>query len=197
MEADIIQIRIFLFISKSLISLHLNTKLMIDISKVRIVPDFPSEGVKFYDITTVLNDVDEYKKIFGALLDEAKKMKPDIVVALESRGYYFGPSLALALDVPFAPIRKKGKLPYDTYSESYDLEYGQATIEIHTDAIKPHQSVLLFDDILATGGTAAAAINLINHFEPKNISLLFFMELAFLQGRKKVEGYNMVTLATV
>ena len=117
---------------------------MIDISKVRIVPDFPTQGIQFYDITTILNDAEEFQKIFSFLLEEAKKMNPDIIVALESRGYYFGPALALALQIPFAPIRKKGKLPFSTYQESYALEYGNATIEIHTDAIKPNQSVLLF-----------------------------------------------------
>lgn len=170
---------------------------MIDISKVRVVPDFPSPGIKFYDITTVLNDPEEYQKIFSLLLEEAKKIKPDVVVALESRGYYFGPSLALALNVPFAPIRKKGKLPFDTYSETYDLEYGEASIEIHTDALKPRQSVLLFDDILATGGTARAAVKLIQHFDPREITALFFMELTALEGRKKLEGYPVITLASV
>jgi adenine phosphoribosyltransferase len=170
---------------------------MIDISKVRIVPDFPSKGIQFYDITTVLNDAEEFQKIFNLLLEEAKKINPDIIVALESRGYYFGPALALAMNIPFAPIRKKGKLPYATFQESYDLEYGNATIEIHTDAIKPNQSVLLFDDILATGGTAGAAIKLVKKFNPKNISLLFFMELGFLNGRKHLESYPTVSLATV
>lgn len=170
---------------------------MTDISKVRIVPDFPSKGIQFYDITTILNEIDEYKRIFGLLLDEAKKMKPDVVVALESRGYYFGPGLALALNVPFVPIRKEGKLPFSTFKESYNLEYGNASIEIHTDALKPHQNVLLFDDILATGGTASAAIRLINHFDPVKISLLFFLELKELQGARLLNGFDYVSLATV
>lgn len=170
---------------------------MTDISKVRIVPDFPSKGVQFYDITTILNDIDEYKRIFNLLLDEAKKVNPDVIVALESRGYYFGPAMALALNIPFVPIRKAGKLPFSTYKESYDLEYGNATIEIHTDALKQHQSVLLFDDILATGGTALAAINLVKHFNPNKISLLFFLELKDLNGKEKLKGYDYVSLAAV
>lgn len=170
---------------------------MTDISKVRIVPDFPSKGVQFYDITTILNDIDEYKRIFNLLLDEAKKVNPDVIVALESRGYYFGPAMALALNIPFVPIRKAGKLPFSTYKESYDLEYGNATIEIHTDALKQHQSVLLFDDILATGGTALAAINLVKHFDPNKISLLFFLELKDLNGKEKLKGYDYVSLAAV
>ncbi|MDR3047652.1 MAG: adenine phosphoribosyltransferase [Bacteroidales bacterium] len=170
---------------------------MIDINKVRIVPNFPSEGIQFYDITTILNDAEEYQRVFNVLLEEAKKSNPGVIVALESRGYYFGPAIALALKIPFVPIRKKGKLPFATYSESYDLEYGQATIEIHTDALKLNKNVLLFDDILATGGTAAAAVKLINHFEPNKVSALFFMELAALHGREKLKGLDVASLLTV
>jgi len=170
---------------------------MIDIGKVRIVPDFPSKGIQFYDITTVLNDADEYQRIFNLLLEEAKKVQPDVIVALESRGYYFGPALALALHIPFVPIRKKGKLPFSTYSESYDLEYGKAEIEIHTDALKANQRVLLFDDILATGGTALAAIRLISRFNPQSIATLFFMELEALKGKEKLKGYDYTSLAVI
>ena len=170
---------------------------MIDIGKVRIVPDFPTKGIQFYDITTVLNDSDEYQRIFNLLLEEAKKVNPDVIVALESRGYYFGPAIALALHIPFVPVRKKGKLPFSTYSESYDLEYGKATIEIHTDALKPNQKVLLFDDILATGGTALAALKLINRFHPQSVSTLFFMELKALQGKEKLKGYHYTSLLVV
>lgn len=171
---------------------------MIDRNKIRIVPDFPTEGIQFYDITTVLADPVEFRNVIDALLDEAKKMKPDVVVALEARGYFFAPTLALALDVPFVPIRKKGKLPFHTYQESYDLEYGKASIEIHDDAIKPHSRVLLFDDVLATGGTAKAAVNLINHFEPEEITALFYIELETLRGRDKLEKIkNMVSLVKV
>lgn len=170
---------------------------MVDTGKVRIVSDFPEKGIQFYDITTILNDAAEFRKVIDQLLQEAKKISPDVIVALESRGFYFGPPLALALNIPFVPIRKKGKLPFKTYSEEYGLEYGNAAIEIHADAMKLNQSVLLVDDVLATGGTAKAAINLINHFEPKKISTLFFLELEALHGRDKLAGYDVVSLATV
>lgn len=166
---------------------------MIDINKVRIVNDFPIPGIKFYDITTILNDPTEFQTIFNTLLVEAKKMRPDVIVALEARGYFFAPALALALHIPFAPIRKKGKLPYKTYQANYQLEYGIATIEMHTDAIKTHQRVLLFDDVLATGGTCNAAINLLNNFNPKAISVLFFMELEALKGRAQIHGVEQIT----
>lgn len=170
---------------------------MVDISKVRIVNDFPIAGIKFYDITTVMNDAAEFQKVFNSLLEEAKKFNPEVIVALETRGYYFGPSLALALGVPFVPIRKEGKLPYDVFREDYTLEYGVATIEIHQDAIKPNQRVLIFDDILATGGTATAAIKLVQNFNPAAVSVMFFMEIAALGGRKRLNGVDVRSLATV
>jgi adenine phosphoribosyltransferase len=171
---------------------------MVDSNKIRIVPDFPTEGIKFYDITTVLGDPTEFQNVFRALLAEAKKINPDVIVALEARGYFFAPALALELKIPFAPIRKKGKLPFVTYMETYDLEYGQASIEIHNDAIKPHSRVLLFDDVLATGGTAKAAVNLINHFDPQEITALFYVELPELNGREKLkEVNNIVSLIRV
>jgi adenine phosphoribosyltransferase len=170
---------------------------MIDINKIRVVQDFPTPGIKFFDITTILNDAVEYQNVFNELLERAKAYQPDVVIGLEARGYYFAPALALALKVPFAPIRKKGKLPYKTYCESYDLEYGSASIEIHQDAFPNHQKVLLFDDILATGGTAQASIKLIKKFEPTHINTLFLMELSFLNGREKLQGVDIESLITV
>lgn len=170
---------------------------MIDINKIRVVQDFPTPGIKFFDITTILNDAVEYQNVFNELLERAKAYQPDVVIGLEARGYYFAPALALALKVPFAPIRKKGKLPYKTYCESYDLEYGSASIEIHQDAFPHHQKVLLFDDILATGGTAQAAIHLIEKFEPTHINTLFLMELSFLNGRDKLKGIDIESLIIV
>ncbi|MDL2308485.1 adenine phosphoribosyltransferase [Bacteroidales bacterium OttesenSCG-928-B11] len=170
---------------------------MVDSSKIRVVPDFPTEGIKFYDITTILNDPTEFQNVFQALLTEAKKMNPEVIIALEARGYFFAPAIALALNIPFVPVRKKGKLPFHTFQETYDLEYGQASIEIHNDAIRPHSRILLFDDVLATGGTAQAAIKLLNHFEPKDISALFYIELPALHGREKLTGVeNIVSLIT-
>lgn len=170
---------------------------MIDINKIRIVPDFPTEGIKFYDITTVLSDPAEFQHVFEALLSETKRMNPDVIVALEARGFFFAPALALALHLPFVPIRKRGKLPFHTYQETYALEYGQASIEIHNDAIQPGSRVLLFDDVLATGGTAKAAVNLINHFDPEEIMALFFIELEALHGREKLNMENIVSLVKV
>lgn len=170
---------------------------MIDINKIRVVQDFPTPGIKFFDITTILNDAVEYQNVFNELLQKAKIYQPDVVVGLEARGYYFAPALALELKVPFAPIRKKGKLPYKTYCESYDLEYGSASIEIHQDAFLKNQKVLLFDDILATGGTAQAAIHLIEKFEPTHINALFLMELSFLNGRDKLKGIDVESLIIV
>ena len=170
---------------------------MFDIAKIRTVEDFPKPGIKFFDITTVLNDAEAFQKLFQELLEKARTMKPDVIAALEARGYIFAPALALALHIPFVPIRKKGKLPYKTFSEQYDLEYGTATIEVHQDAIQPHQRILICDDILATGGTAAAAAKLMQHFSPQHIEFLFLMELAFLNGREKIAEYSTESLIII
>ena len=158
---------------------------MLDTSKIRVIPDFPKKGIQFLDITTIMNNADYFQEVFNMLLDMAKEVKPDVVVGMEARGYFFAPALALALHVPFVPIRKAGKLPYTTYRETYQLEYGEASVEVHTDAMKENQRVLIFDDILATGGTAAAAINLVKHFKPSFIATHFLMEIQALNGRDK------------
>ena len=170
---------------------------MFDISKIRTVDDFPKKGIKFFDITTVLNDAGSFQELFNELLEIARAKQPDVIVALEARGYLFAPALALALKLPFVPIRKKGKLPYKTFAEPYDLEYGRETIEIHQDAINPHQRILIFDDILATGGTAAAAAKLMQHFDPENVDFLFLMELSFLKGRTLISEFGAKSLIIV
>jgi len=170
---------------------------MFDISKIRTVEDFPKKGIKFFDITTVLNDAEAFQELFQALLEKARALNPDVITALEARGYFFAPALALALNIPFVPIRKKGKLPYKTFTEQYELEYGHEAIEVHQDAIKPEQRILIFDDILATGGTAAAAAKLMIHFQPKNINFLFLMELSFLNGRNLITDFYIDSLITV
>lgn len=167
---------------------------MFDIAKLRIVNDFPKEGIKFYDITTVLNDTASFQELFNALLEKARALKPDVIAALEARGFIFAPALALALNIPFVPIRKKRRLPYKTYAEQYDLEYGTETIEIHQDAIKPDQRILIFDDVLATGGTAAASARLMRHFSPQNIDFLFLLELSFLKGREQIAAFQVDSL---
>ena len=170
---------------------------MIIKDKIRVVPDFPTPGIQFYDITTLLNDAEAFRETIDAMLLIVKKYNPDVVVALESRGFFFGPVIAYELGIPFVPVRKKGKLPYNTFQETYLLEYGSATMEIHTDAMAENQNVLIIDDVLATGGSMAAAINLVNHFHPKNIHLLFLMELKALKGRKKLSKYSIDSLLIV
>jgi adenine phosphoribosyltransferase len=165
--------------------------------KIRVVPDFPTPGIQFYDITTLLNDPQAYRETIDTMVQIAKKFEPDVVVALESRGFFFGTNLAFQLGVPFVPVRKKGKLPFKTYQETYLLEYGSATMEIHTDAMAENQKVLIIDDVLATGGSMTAAVNLVNHFHPKDIHLLFLMELEALKGRKRLSKYSIDSLLTV
>ena len=172
-------------------------KVMIIKEKIRVVPDFPTPGIQFYDITTLLNDPQAYRETIDTMVQIARKFNPDVVVALESRGFFFGTNLALQLGVPFVPVRKKGKLPFKTYQETYLLEYGSATMEIHTDAMAENQNVLIIDDVLATGGSMTAAVNLVNHFHPKEIHLLFLMELEALKGRKKLSKYSIDSLLTV
>ena len=159
---------------------------MLDTSKIRVIPDFPKKGIQFLDITTIMNNADYFQEVFNMLLDMAKEVKPDVIVGLEARGYFFAPALALALHVPFVPIRKAGKLPYSTYKATYQLEYGEASIEVHTDAMKENQRVLIFDDILTTGGTAAAAIDLVRKFNPTFVATHFLMEIQALKGREKI-----------
>ena len=167
---------------------------MIDINKIRVVQDFPTPGIKFFDITTILNDAVEYQNVFNELLQKAKTYQPDVIVGLEARGYYFAPALALALKVPFAPIRKKGKLPRETVSVSYDLEYGSAEIEMHKDSIKPGQKVVIVDDLIATGGTIEAAIKLVEQLGGEVVKVVFLMELAGLKGRERLNGYDVASV---
>jgi len=158
---------------------------------LRHVPDFPKKGIDFIDITTVLQDrnalqqsIDEMKKLAAELGDF------DMIVGPESRGFIFGAPLAYAMNKGFAPIRKKGKLPYKTVSIQYQLEYGTDELEIHEDAIKPGQKVLIVDDLLATGGTTESNIRLVEKLGGKVIGLVFFIELGFLNGREKLSGYE-------
>ncbi len=167
---------------------------MFDFSKVRIVEDFPKKGIKFYDITTLLNDAAEYRKALDDMLAVARAEKPDVVAALETRGFFFAPVVAYELGLPFVPIRKKGKLPGATFSESYELEYGTAELEMHQGCMPQNKRVLVIDDVLATGGTMRAAVNLIQHFSPAYVSTLFLMELTALAGREKLSGYTVNSL---
>ena len=165
--------------------------------KIRVVHDFPTPGIQFYDITTLLNDAQAYCETINEMMLIAKKYDPEVIVALEARGFFFGTTLAYQLGIPFVPLRKKGKLPFETYEETYPLEYGKATMAIHTDAMEEGKNVLIVDDVLATGGSTAAAVNLVNHFHPKNIHLLFLMEIEALKGRKKLSKYSIDSLIIV
>lgn len=157
---------------------------------IRSIKDFPEEGIIFRDITTVIQDPKGLKLAVDAMVDKVKNLDFDVVVGLEARGFIFGMPIAYLLGKSFVLVRKKGKLPCETISESYDLEYGKAEIEIHTDSIKPGQKVVLVDDLIATGGTIEAAIKLIERLGGKVVDCLFLVELAGLKGREKLSNYN-------
>ncbi|MHB1686257.1 MAG: adenine phosphoribosyltransferase [Ignavibacteriaceae bacterium] len=161
---------------------------------IRNVKDFPKEGIMFRDITTLLKDADALKNTIDELYELAKNLNVTKVVGIESRGFIFGSMLAEKLNAGFIPIRKPGKLPAETESKTYALEYGNDTIEIHKDAIKIGERVLLHDDLLATGGTALAAANLIEKLGGEVVQLSFVIELSFLQGRNKLKNYNVKAL---
>ncbi len=154
------------------------------------IPDFPKEGIIFRDVTSVVNDADGLKLAVDGLMEKLEGIDFDVIAGAEARGFLFGMPLAYLLHKPFVLIRKKGKLPRDTVSEAYDLEYGTAEIEIHKDAIKPGQKVVLVDDLIATGGTMAAAAHLVEKLGGEVVCLLFLMELAGLNGRERLAGYR-------
>lgn len=156
---------------------------------IRNVPDFPKKGIMFRDITTLLKDTEGLKKCADALYGFSKDLNIDKVVGIDSRGFIFGGTLAYMLDAGFVLVRKPGKLPAETLSQSYTLEYGEDTLEIHKDAIKPGERVLIHDDLLATGGTAKAACQLIEMAGGKIVQLSFIVELSFLQGRDHFGDY--------
>ncbi|HHX45309.1 MAG TPA: adenine phosphoribosyltransferase [Chloroflexi bacterium] len=161
---------------------------------VRDVPDFPVEGVLFKDITTLLRRPDAFREAVDALAARFADKRIDQVVAIESRGFVFGAPLAYKLGAGFVPVRKPGKLPAKTISREYSLEYGTNTLEMHVDAIDPGQRVLLVDDLLATGGSARAAVDLVERLGGVVVGAAFLIELEFLQGAKKLEGYDVFSL---
>ncbi len=161
---------------------------------IRNVIDFPKEGIMFRDITTLLKEPVALKSTLDELYELAKDLKVTKVVGIESRGFIFGSMLAEKLNAGFIPIRKPGKLPAETESQSYDLEYGTDTIQIHKDAIKIGERVLLHDDLLATGGTALAAANLIEKLGGEVVQISFIVELSFLNGRDKLKNYDVKAL---
>lgn len=157
---------------------------------IRDVPDFPKPGILFKDITPLLLDHQLSKEIAEAMVSQVSDWKVDAIVGVESRGFFFGMMMAQALQVPFIPVRKAGKLPYKRVSHQYELEYGTATVEMHVDAIKPGWNVLVHDDLLATGGTAAAAAELIQKQNGTVAGFVFLVTLDFLNGKEILETYS-------
>ena len=157
---------------------------------VRSIPDFPEPGIIFRDVTSILQDADGLHMAVDSLIDMVKDLDYDLVIGPESRGFIFGVPVAYAQHKGFVPVRKKGKLPCETVSREYALEYGTAAIEIHKDAIKPGQKVVVIDDLIATGGTIEAAVKLIEELGGEVVKVVFLMELAGLKGRERLKDYD-------
>ena len=158
------------------------------------VPDWPKKGILFKDITTLMDNGTAFKYATDQIVDYARDKKIDIVVGPEARGFIIGCPVAYALGLGFAPVRKEGKLPRETVKVQYGLEYGQDVLTMHKDAIKPGQRVLITDDLLATGGTIEASIKLVEELGGIVVGIAFLIELGELEGRKKLEGYDLLTL---
>ncbi len=162
--------------------------------KIRTVPDWPSKGIMFRDITTLIQDPDAFRETCDQLYERYKDMDIDKIAGIDARGFIFGSVLSYKMDIGFIPVRKKGKLPFKTIEESYSLEYGTNTIEIHEDSINKGDKVLIVDDLIATGGTVKAAINLVEKLGGKVAECAFVIELPDLHGREKLKGYNIFSL---
>lgn len=157
---------------------------------VRSIPDFPEQGIIFRDVTSILQDADGLHLSIDRLLGMLDGVEFDVVVGPESRGFIFGVPVAYELHKAFVPVRKAGKLPCETISAEYELEYGKAKIEMHKDSIRPGQKVVIIDDLMATGGTMEAIIHLVEELGGEVVKICFVMELAGLEGRKRLEGYQ-------
>jgi len=167
---------------------HLELDLELLTSCIRDVPDFPKPGIVFKDITPLCANSEAFRHFVDVLVDHYRPLEPDLIVAVDARGFVFGGPLAYQLDTGVILVRKKGKLPADTIEAEYDLEYGSATLEMHLNAIQPGQKVVIIDDLLATGGTAEATIDLCRQQGADIIGCGFLVELAFLNGREKLQG---------
>ena len=163
---------------------------------VRSIPDFPEPGIIFRDVTSILQDADGLQLAIDEMQHFVEEVDCDVICGTESRGFIFGMPIAYNLHKPFVPIRKKGKLPCETVSAEYDLEYGKAEIEIHKDAVKPGQKVVLVDDLIATGGTMEASCKLGEQLGGEVVKILFLMELAGLKGREKLAKYDVASVIT-
>lgn len=161
---------------------------------IRHIPDFPKPGIQFKDITPLLANSEATERCLQLFIDKLQGQKVDKVVAIEARGFFFGILLAQRLNVGFVPVRKPGKLPFHTLKEVYDLEYGKDALEIHADAINKGDRVLVHDDVLATGGTAKAACNLVENLGGEIVQFNFLIELQFLNGKKKIQNQNVISL---
>jgi adenine phosphoribosyltransferase len=168
---------------------------MIDLKeKIRSIPNFPIEHITFRDLTTLMQDPKAFRETNDRFYNHFKNKKIDKVVGIDARGFIFGAVLAYSLNVGFVPVRKKGKLPYKTISEKYLLEYGTAEVEIHEDAIKKGERVVIVDDLIATGGTVAAAVNLVEKLGGQVVACAFVVELPDLKGRELIKDHQMFTL---
>lgn len=166
-----------------------------DLAKmIRDVPDFPKEGIVFKDITTLIKDPEAFKRVVDLLTEHYRGRQIDLVVAVEARGYIFGAPVAYKLGVGFVPVRKVGKLPAETVRAEYELEYGTDAVEMHRDAIEPGQRVLIIDDLIATGGSAAATAQLVETLGGEVVSIAFLIELTFLKGVDKLKEYDVFTM---
>ena len=161
---------------------------------VRTILDYPVKGIKFRDITTLLQDSGHFKQVINLMTEPWKNEKIDAILSIESRGFIMAGAIAYNLNTAFIPLRKPDKLPYDVKQTSYDLEYGSASLEIHTDAAGANDNVLLVDDLIATGGTAAASCELIEELGAKIVGCAFIIELDFLNGREKLDKYDIHSL---
>src|ERR687885_85153 len=161
---------------------------------IRDVPDFPKKGILFKDITTLLKDATAFKQSIDELTDLVRGYAPQKVIGMESRGFIFAAPIAYLLGLGFVPVRKLGKLPGQVISTEYDLEYGTNTLELHSDAIQPRQRVLIVDDLLATGGTVSATIELVERLKGEVVGVGFLVELTELKGRARLDGYNVVSV---
>ena len=168
---------------------------MIDLkTKIRDIIDFPKPGIVFKDITPLLGDPWAFEQVINSFASRYRDQRVGAVLGTESRGFLFGAPLALSLSVPFVPVRKPGKLPFNTLSESYELEYGTDSLEVHVDAVKPGTTVVVVDDLLATGGTAAATVKLARQLGAEVIETAFVIELEFLCGREKLRDVDVYSL---
>lgn len=162
--------------------------------KIRVIDGFPKEGISFKDITTLLQDGEALKLTIDKIVEHLKDKNIDLIIGPEARGFLFGVPVAYAMGIGFVPIRKPGKLPYDTMKVEYDLEYGTDSLEIHKDSIKPGQRVAIVDDLLATGGTVSAVAKLVEEVGGEVVSLDFVIELTDLNGREKIDNYDIMSV---